>query len=82
MRPGPQPAPRKRLSKAFRVAIRREMESGTPAAMLARLAGFPNAQDFSSTIQADSVKGTAVVLARLHDLADLLGVPVDSIFND
>jgi hypothetical protein len=78
--PGPKPAPPLTVSRAFRDVICREIQAGTTSAMLARLAGFPNAADFSTTIHAKTVKGTPAVVERLRTLAELLEFPSDRVF--
>lgn len=62
--------------------LRRLDESGRIKQSVAFIAGFPNYPMFFETLRADIVSATALTVARLERVANLIDFPRDQIFLD
>jgi hypothetical protein len=56
------------------------MARGLRSWQMARIAGFPQPQMFSTRLHARRVKATATTVERLQKVADLVGFPRNEIF--
>ncbi len=72
-------APRRPLNPEL---LRAVDASGHVKQRLQVVAGFPNYPEFYETLRAERVPATALLIERLHALADAVGFPREEIFLD
>lgn len=77
--PTAAPSVRRPLNPHLRRAVRR---CGKSAVALATVAGFKHKQMLYAVLSAERVSATALLTARLQQLADAVGFPREDIFLD